>query len=297
MKVPSGPGAEPAGAPSHAPPKPSPAGSPEHQVMLGEMCPAGAGGRPAIAPLVLRGIGWTDNAADLTAPIERGSTPRWSILGVDGKLAGAFDTMGVVDVGLQQQVAMGAYAGSSPCSSAAAAVAKPKPGSDIVTRVDDPACKAATSGCGIAIAEVTHPDEPVDARGYVTGGACVNGNDLAVDIDGDGRVESFALSGVLDGSRAPAAEWSAGASIAGGCKPAFQVYGVKLTAEAEPGKGVDPKTQVTMDVLGVVDLDGDGRREVILALQFQTIRTIVVYTATGQAQRLELAGEAQSFPR
>lgn len=277
--------------------KAAPPGQVDHQVMLGEMCPAGAGGRPAIAPLVLRGIGWTDNAADLTAPIERGSTPRWSILGTDGKLAGAFDTMGVVDIGIPQQVAMGAYAGASPCSAAAAVTAKPKPGADISTRVDDPVCKAATAGCGLAVAEVTHPDEPGDARAYVTGGACVNGNDLAVDIDGDGRVESFPLATVLDGSRAPAAEWSAAATTTAGCKPAFQVFGTKLLAEAEPGRSVDPKTQVTMDVLGVVDLDGDGRREVILALQFQTIRTIVVYTATAQAQRLELAGEAQSFPR
>ena len=52
-----------------------------------------------------------------------------------------------------------------------------------------------------------------------------------------------------------------------------------------------------MDVLGVADLDGDGRREVILALRFPTVRTIVVYAATESAQRLELAGENTSFPR
>ena len=52
-----------------------------------------------------------------------------------------------------------------------------------------------------------------------------------------------------------------------------------------------------LDVLGVVDLDGDGRKELVLALRFPTVRTIVVYTAPSSAQRLELAGEAQSFPR
>ncbi|HEY0255723.1 MAG TPA: hypothetical protein VGC41_29540, partial [Kofleriaceae bacterium] len=297
VKVPSGPAPEPTGVVSHAPTKKAAAlaGGSAHQVLLGEMCPAGAGGRPAIAPLVLRNVGWTDNPADLTAPVERGSAPRWSVLGVDGKLAGAFDTMGVVDVGLPQQVAAGAYAGSSPCSAAAAVSAKPK--GEIAMRTDDAQCKTSTAGCGIAIAELTHPDEPVDSRGYVTGGACITGNVLAVDIDGDGRVESFPLAGVLDGSRAPSAEWTALPTETAACKPSFATYGVKLGADAEPGRQVDPKQVVMMDVLGVVDLDGDGRRELVLALQFQTIRTIVVYAATAQAQRLELAGEAQSFAR
>ena len=54
---------------------------------------------------------------------------------------------------------------------------------------------------------------------------------------------------------------------------------------------------VTVDVLGVLDLDGDGRRELILAMRFPTVRSIVVYTATGSAQRLELAGEATGFAK
>ena len=48
-------------------------------------------------------------------------------------------------------------------------------------------------------------------------------------------------------------------------------------------------------LLGVVDLDGDGRKEIVLALRFPTVRTIVVYSATSSPQRLELVGEAQSF--
>ena len=44
-------------------------------------------------------------------------------------------------------------------------------------------------------------------------------------------------------------------------------------------------------------VDGDGRKEVVLSLRFPTVRTIVVYTAPGSAQRLELAGESESFPR
>lgn len=266
------------------------------EVLLGEMCPQGAGGRPAVAPLVMRNVGWSDNATDVTAAVERGSVPRFVVFGSDGKLAGAFDTMGVVDVGLPQQVAAGAYAGASPCTVGAAAVAKPKAG-EIATRAEDAKCTAATSGCGIAVGDVTHPDEPAATPTYVTGGACVAGDMLAVDIDGDGRIESFPIAGILDGARAPAAEWTAAPTSTATCTPTFAVYGIKLLAEAETNKPVDPKSVVTADLLGVVDLDGDGRRELVVALKFATVRTIVVYTATAQPQRLELAGEATSFPR
>ncbi|MEO8550060.1 MAG: hypothetical protein ABI678_08800 [Kofleriaceae bacterium] len=266
------------------------------QVLLGEMCPQGAAGRPAIAPLLMRNVGWTDNATSLSATIERGSVPRFVVFGVDGKLAGVFDTMGSVDVGLPQQVAAGAYAGSSPCTYGAAVTAKPRPG-EIATRAEDPKCGIATNSCGIAVGEVTHPDDAAATPTYVTGGACLSGDTLAVDIDGDGRIESFPIAGVLDGTRSPAAEWSAAATSTAACEPRFAVYDLKLAAAPEPGKPVDPKSVVTMDVLGVVDLDGDGRRELVLALKFQTVRTIVVYTATAQPQRLELAGEATSFPR
>ena len=38
------------------------------QIMVGEMCPQGAGGRPAVTPLVMRGASWTDGSnARLTA--------------------------------------------------------------------------------------------------------------------------------------------------------------------------------------------------------------------------------------
>ena len=266
------------------------------QVLIGEMCPQGAGGRPAVAPIALRSVTWTDNPADMTAAVERGSVPRFVVLGVDGKLAGVFDTMGIVDVGLPQAVAAGAYAGASPCTFASAVVAQSRPG-DISMRSEDLKCGQATNSCGIAIGDVVHPDDPPATPSYVTGGACISGDQLAVDIDGDGRIESFPLAGVLDGSRSPATEWTSSPTSTAACEPKYELYGVKLDAEADPGKAVDPKSRVTMDVLGVVDVDGDGRRELVLALQFATVRTILVYTATAQAQRLELAGEATSFPR
>jgi hypothetical protein len=127
-----------------------------------------------------------------------------------------------------------------------------------------------------------------------TGGACMNGNELAVDIDGDGKIESFPITAALDGIRAPAAEWTASPTATASCTPAFHIYDLKLAPEPRPGKPAE-KGLVTVDVLGVVDLDADGRKELILAMRFPTVRSIVVYTATESAQRLELAGEAQSF--
>jgi hypothetical protein len=272
---------------------PAPTG---HEVVVGELCPQGAAGRPAVAPLLVRNVGWSDNATDLGAILERGSVPRFAVYGIDGKLAGAFDTMGTVDIGLPQEIATGAYAGAPPCTYGLTAKAKNDPGT-IQTRAEDPKCMAATNGCGLAIGPLTHGEQLPDVPNYVTGGACVSGDQLAVDIDGDGRVESFPLAGVLDSIRGPASEWVASPTATASCTPSFQIYDIKLAAPAGPKRPADPRATVTMDVLGVVDLDGDGRRELVLALRFPTTRSIVVYTASETAQRLDLAGEATAFPK
>lgn len=256
------------------------------QVLVGELCPQGAAGRPAIAPLMMRTTQWIDTPAEVTSAIERGVTPRFVAFGVDGKIAGVFDTLGLADITLGQSVASGTYVGGPPCSSDAGQA----------QRTDDPRCVAATGGCGLAVAEVTRPDE-AETPGYKTGGACLSGDALGVDIDGDGAVEWFPVAQVLDGIRGPAQEWAAIQGTRPACTPSFVVYDVKLAAEAAPGKQPDARATVTLDLLGVIDLDGDGRKDLVIALRFPTVRTVVVYTATQSAQRLELAGEAQSFQK
>jgi hypothetical protein len=290
IKAPEGPGAEPATTKA----TPTPINRAARQVVVGEMCPQGAGGRPAVAPLIMRGVQWTDAAADVVNTVERGSVPRFIVFGVDGRMAGVFDTLGIVDVGLQQSVATGTYAGALPCTYGLDT--KPSPG-QLATRAEDPKCGPVTNNCGLAVGEITHPDEPPLTPAYTTGGACLSGDQLAVDIDGDGRIESFPIAGVLDGIRAPAAEWSASPTSQAACAPHFQLYDLHLVPEPDPGKPADQKLTVMLDVLGVVDLDGDGRRELILALRFPTVRTIVVYSPLATAQRLELVGESMSFPR
>ena len=258
------------------------------EVVIGEMCPQAAAGRPAIAPLLQRSTQWVDTAGEVSATVERGATPRYVVFGVDGKVAGVFDTIGLADIAPQQSVASGTYVGGLPCTADAG---KGQP------RVEDPKCSAATGGCGLAVAEITRPDDPPTTPAYQTAGACLSGDALAVDIDGDGAIESFPLKGVLDGIRGPAQEWTAGPLAKAACKPTFTLYDIKLVPEADPGKQPDPKATVTLDVLGVIDVDNDGRKDLVLALRFPTVRTVVVYSATSSAQRLDLVGEATSFQR
>jgi hypothetical protein len=271
-----------------APPRgPVAVARPGREVVVGELCPLGAAGRPAVAPLLMRTSMWTDAVADVTGAVERGSTPRFVAFGVDGKVAGQFDTLGLADITLGQSVAAGTYVGGGPCTADAGQG----------QRVEDPRCAPATNGCGLAVAELARPDDPPPTPSYRTGGACLSGDALGVDIDRDGTPEWFPLSGVLDSIRGPAAEWSASRSARPACAPKFVLYDVKLSPEAAPGKPPDPKAVVMLDLLGVVDLDDDSREELVIALRFPTVRTVVVYAATASPERLELVGEAQSFQK
>src|SRR5678816_3556970 len=44
--------------------KPVRSGTNARQVLVGEMCPQGAGGRPAVAPLIMRGVSWVDTPSE-----------------------------------------------------------------------------------------------------------------------------------------------------------------------------------------------------------------------------------------
>src|SRR5215468_8806185 len=162
---------------------PAPA-RPGREVVVGELCPQGAGGRPAVAPLLIRATQWLDATSEVTSAVERGATPRFVAFGVDGKIAGVFDTVGLADLPLGQSVASGTYVGGAPCSADVG-------GSQ---RSDDAKCIAATNGCGLAVAELTRPDEPPEQPSYATGGACLVGDALGVDVDGDGAVEWFPVA-------------------------------------------------------------------------------------------------------
>ena len=257
------------------------------QILVGELCLQSAAGRPAVAPLLLHTTQWIDAVGEVTGAVERGATPRFVAFGVDGKAAGVFETVGLADITLGQSVAAGTYVGGPPCTSDAGGG----------QRAEDPKCAPATNGCGLAVAALARPDDPPEAPAFATGGACASEGALGVDIDGDGAIEWFPLAQALDGIRGPAQEWPATRGGRAACAPKFTLYDVKLLPEAEPGKSPDARAAVTLDLLGVIDLDGDGRKELVLALRFPTVRTVVVYSASNSPERLELVGEAQSFQK
>lgn len=262
------------------------------QIVVGEMCPQGAAGRPAIAPLMMKTFDWSSRAEEVSGALERGQVPRFTVFGTDGKSAGTFDTVGVADVGMEVSVGVGTYVGASPCTSASGGGASTKE-----ARVEDPACGVATASCGVALGELVRPDDPPETGVFATGGACISGDTIAIDIDGDKIAESFPLAGVLDPVRGPSSEWTAAPTAGAACTPTFSIYDLKLVRPPEPGKPVDTKSIVVLDVLAVVDIDGDGRKELVLAMRFPTVRTILVYSARTTSTRLELVGEGESFPR
>lgn len=249
-------------------------------VVIGELCPAAAAGRPAVLPLVMRNVTWTDKVEEIASIVEHGSTPRFVVIGATGKQAGVFDTVGLEDGAPgTPPIANGTYVGAAPCVGADG-------------KTEDPACARATGGCGLALGEIARSsDDPPDTPKFQLADFCVANNALVVDIDGDGAPETFAIDEVLDGIHSPTAEWTASAKPGAACsagKP--QLYDAPVAITGKDAKP-DPRAGVLVSVLAVTDLDGDGRKEVVLLVQFPTVRSLVVYSPLDMAQRLELVGE------
>ncbi len=267
---------------------------PARGVLVGEMCPEGAAGRPGVDPLFVRGMEWKDDASDVEEPLIRNTVRQFAVLGEDGRRAGIFTVMGTADVGLGGDVAIGSYAGASTC-------ALPP---DVHGRkaADDPACVAATRGCGLAVAGLVRGQDAFggagpsgdldDAPVPLIGTSCIAGDSLIVDIDGDGAAETFSLPGFLDAVRAPAEEVLAVATAAPPCEGSFSHWKARVDAGADPGATPDPKYKVELDVVGIADVDGDGRGEVFVAFRYPDRRTLAIYSATATPARLELVGES-----
>lgn len=282
---PEAPGEEP--SPPRVISRPASADS-GHGGLLGEMCPQAAAGRPGLAPLAVREVSWSTEPADLVAPLTRGTAAQFAVLAVDGRRAGVFNAIGTADVG-GRDVAVGSFSGAPPCSRPGAGAGAPVTG--------DARCLELQRGCGLAVATLGAPGgafHVVEAPELAVGGACKTGDALAIDVDGDGTPELFPLGAFVDAVRAPAEEVSAAAVVAPACPPAFTLYG--LVPPAAPGVVMEGKHKVELDVLGVVDVDGDGRHEVVLAFRYTESRTVAVYSAMASASRLELVGESAPWP-
>jgi hypothetical protein len=246
------------------------------------MCLEGAGGRPGVAPLLVHGIGWSSDADDVEAALQR-SVRAFAVLGLDGTRAGVFEVLGAADVGLPSEVAIGSYSGRSPCA----------PYSEDGGAKADETCVKATGACGLAIGSIDDAGGKDDVPDLDVGTACLSGDSLLIDVDGDGATESFPLATFIDTVRAPAEEVLAAPVVGPSCKASFALYDLTIIPEPEDPKAPDdPRYHVVIDIDGVVDLDGDGRREVIVSFRYEEGRTLVIYSALQQAGRLELVGEA-----
>lgn len=291
---PQGPGEpEPGSAatPTKGPPphstKPPPAIA--RTVLVGEMCPQGAAGRPGIDPLFLHRLDWTVDPGEVHEPLERGEVHQLAVVAGDGRRAGVFTVMGTADV-VGVDVAIGSYAGASPC-------ARP-PSTTGTPAKEDPACVAATQGCGLAVTTIDPGDDAYTGADADTiaavppiAQACVAGDTLVVDIDGDGAAETYSLPSFLDQIRGPADEITAVPTASPPCQGSFARWDALVDAGTVPGTAPDPRYRVAIDLIGAIDLDGDGRKELVVAFRGADYRTIAIYSATSSAARLERVGE------
>jgi hypothetical protein len=251
--------------------------------LVGEMCPQGAAGRPGLAPLAVRDVSWTSDREELAGSLSRGTAAQFAVFAVDGRRAGVFSAVGNADVG-GTDVAIGSFAGAPPCSRPPAIAGGEVSG--------DAACQVAQRGCGLAVAALGAPGGAFavgEAPEVAVGGACKSGDLLAIDVDGDGTPEMFPLASFVDPVRAPAEEVSAAAMVAPSCAKEFALHG--LVPPPAPGVNMEGKLKLELDVLGVLDVDADGRFEVVMAFRYVEGRTIAVYSAMSTSARLELVGE------
>lgn len=250
--------------------------------LIGEMCPQAAGGRPGLAPLALRDVSWSSERTELVNALARGTAAQFAVLAVDGRKAGVFSAIGTADVG-GVEAGIGSFAGSPPCS-------RPASKTEVT---GDARCLEVQRGCGLAVATLGAPGgafAAAEAPEVSVGGACKSGDLLAIDIDADGTPEMFPIGAFVDPARAPSEEVSAAAMVAPTCPATFAVHG--LVPPPAPGVVMEGKHKVDLDVLGVLDVDGDGRREVVVAFRYFERRTVAVYSAMSSAARLELVGES-----
>lgn len=272
--VPQPPGAEPTPAQTmtHRPAATSGRGA-----MVAELCPDAIGGRPALAPLAMRAVSWTTDREELEAAVARGEVAQFTAVAIDGARAGRFAVVGAADGDVL--AAVGSYTGAPPCMRGGA------------QGTLDPACVRARKGCGLAVAPLGPAggqlDDELDPPEVAVGGVCLAGDDLAIDVDGDGAPERFPRAAFLDAMRAPAEEVTVAADTQiATCTPTFA-----LATGPVPGDGL----AVSLAVLGVLDVDGDGWREVVIELAYADRRTVAVWSAIDTSARLSLVGEVDPW--
>jgi hypothetical protein len=100
---------------------------------------------------------------------------------------------------------------------------------------------------------------------------------LLVDIDGDGVSEAYPVAGFVDPAGAPAGEVTLGPPPSATCAARFA---------ARAGAG-DATRGSELDIVGVADLDADGRFEIVASFRRGERRTWALYQAGGSVARLD----------
>jgi hypothetical protein len=251
------------------PPRPE-----EAELLVGRYCPEAARGRPAVEPMFALAGAWYSDPAWLRRIITGGGARQLSALGWDGRRVGVMTASGAATED-GRSLLVGSYFGSSPCAAAAPFGEEAQ---------EDAACVRVHGACGVAVGKLEKPagmgarpfgedGEPIPIS---TGGACIAGDVLVVDLHGRGleeaRPAAFPLGAWHDPAQPPA-ELLVSPDVPAACAPAF-------ASEASVGA-------LRVDVLAVADFDGSGRMDVLLAAGEGAERRWVLYSATNTPARLD----------
>jgi hypothetical protein len=225
---------------------PPPEPPPARAFAVARVCPDGA--QPSAQLLAARiAGGWTAKAKELGPIVRYARLARIGVFAWEGKRAGIFTVGGATG---PSPTVVGGFAGRRPCD-------PPILGPKEV----DPLCKTVMGACALGVGWVDPPDLDSVPEPQL-GTACALEGRLVVDVDRDGTPESFPLAALAaeDGE-------VTGGPRAGACpKPAFAT---RLTS--------------SVDLVAVVDLDEDGRFEIVL----QSRSRWILYAAKQSASRLD----------
>lgn len=261
------------------PPAPLPSEVPKEGAVAGLLCADAAAGGMVVTPVAVAAGGWS-----VAGEVGLGSAVRqFSIYGWSGRRMGAFSVAGAGAVG-KRQVAIGSYAGSPPCT-------EPRQAGQAPEKVA--ACTAALGECALAVADL-EPGGGPGARPYgelrdpvahETGGACIAGHHLVIDLDGPGGegAKGFSLRGLGRAGPPPVELLAMPPAKAARCTPAFAVAKVAVAGAT------------VVDVLGVIDIDRDGRFEVVMGYRHGEASRpdrVVIYSATETTMRLDRVATA-----
>ncbi len=240
-------------------------------LLLGWYCPTLAAGRSGVTPLWSKEPMWDSDLPAMAKAIGTRRVKQFSVLGWKGKVSGHLSVMGLATLS-GNSIAIGSYAGSSPCEMASLGQASQL----------DASCVAQTQECGLAVATLepaggfeSRPyEEDPDEMELALQSSCVSEQVLRLDIDGDGKMDYFSIEDLLRDGVAPE-ELPAAAADGAECEQGFA---------GEAGKGLVR--------VATLDVDGDGRVEVLF---LRGSDEFLLYGAPNHPGRLERLGVARGW--